>query len=296
MSMTPNGGLGPTGNSGLGPTGATLPVWDTVAQAFASSIRQPRGLLWSVVGIWAVILAALQIVLGLTDPVATGAETVAGDATQAEVGPNAALNLIASLVGLVAFIDIAVVWTRYLVLEEEPQRFLDGRLNRRRWAYLLRLLLLIVATAGFAVGALMLFTLGAGIGPEAGSGQLAIVLIPVMLLAIYIMFGRFGLYFTGAALGDPRMSLNASWRLSGANALRLTMAVIAVAIIAVIAIGAATLVISSILAFISPFLAIVVGSIVLAAGNVWSYLVQHAVLARAYLLLVPEPAPGTLTL
>lgn len=267
-------------NAGFGPTGATLPVWDTIGRAFTASIRQPRGLLWTVVGIWAVILAALQIMLGLFDPVA--------------MGSNLALNLIVGFVGVIAFVDIAVVWTRYLVLEDVPKRFFDGRLNGRRWAYRLRLLLLIVAAVGFMLSALMLLTLGMGL--IVGLVFLVVAFIPVMLLAIYITFGRFGLYFTGVALGDPRMSLDASWRLSADNAVRLTVAVTVVVIAAAVAIATATSIVSSILAAISPFLSVVAAAIVVAVGSVWGYLVQHAVLARAYILLVPEPAPGTLRL
>ena len=298
MSMTPNGGLGPTGNSGLGPTGATLPVWDTVGEAFASSVRQPRGLLWSVVGIWTVILAAFQIVLGFVDPPLEPTAIATGEIVPGEPGSGAvsALNLIMSLVNIVAVVDIAVVWVRYLVMEEQPQRFLDGRLNRRRWAYFLRLLILIIAVAGFAFGIVILLVVGGGFGLDLGPDGMWIVFVPFVLLAIYLMFGRFGLYLTAATLGDPRVSLHESWRLSSGNSLRLTAVVIIVGIATMILAAVAVLIVTSILVLISPILAVAVGATVAAVVSIWSLLVNQAVLARAYMLLVPEPAPGTLRL
>ena len=176
---------------------------------FRHSVRQVTGNWEAALRISAVpTLALFAVSFLLRSSLARDAANMAAPPGPGELAGGLLLVVLQAVIGA----WIAVAWHRYVLLNEQPDGVLPPLHTDRLQAYIARMLLIGVITAGLfvltAVAASLLGTLlGAGRGPGIGIG---VVLGLVVALGISVLLQRLSLLLPAAAVGKPA-SLRMAW-------------------------------------------------------------------------------------
>ena len=200
-----------------------LPLFKTVAMAYAS-VFQNLGVLARCVAGWVVVVPATYLIsLGLI------AWLIDHDAAFAESyrnwspgGRNWAVGALTTFTYLGALASVAVSWHRYIIVHDMPSGILPGKWARM-FAYswriaIMALVFLLIAIIGsrLAIGLAPTERFGASIDPRA-----VLAAVVLLLLAAAMLFMRWSLVLPGAAAGGQRWTFTRSYELTRGNSWRL---------------------------------------------------------------------------
>jgi hypothetical protein len=158
---------------------------------------------------WYAVFVPIVVVLSLWLDRATGGNP------EANAMLTLLVNLVITLITLLAFAAVAVNWHRYILLDEVPRGREIFRLDEKTWRYFGNLLLISLAAlaAGLVIG-LPIGFLGAMLGAvDAFVILIVIILVPV----IGVLAMRMGVKLPAVALGRSDFRMHDAWSVTNGN-------------------------------------------------------------------------------
>jgi hypothetical protein len=213
----------------------TLPVWQTVREAFATVPGQWQAVVrifWA----WLAIEGALLVLLFRTFPLRTLPPIGTPPSPESLVLPSPGFFLTAALlvvVSLLAFSSTAVAWHRLILLGEQPPAVYLG-LGGTVMRYLGRCLLiglvalpivllcamLLLPFVAFRLGDILPAPPAPFVRPSLGHILVLSIVNLVVLLPALLVISRLAISLPGIAIGHP-MTLREAWQRTAGNAGRL---------------------------------------------------------------------------
>jgi hypothetical protein len=130
------------------------------------------------------------------------------------------INLVITLITLLAFAAIAVNWHRYILLDEVPRGREIFRLDDKTWRYFGNLLLitLAVTVAGAVIGLPLTI-----VGGMLGAIQALVILIIVVVPIVGVLAMRMGVKLPAVALGRSDFLMRDAWSVTKGNNLAILL-------------------------------------------------------------------------
>jgi hypothetical protein len=130
------------------------------------------------------------------------------------------INLVITLITLLAFAAIAVNWHRYILLDEVPRGSEIFRLDDTTWRYFGNLLLitLAVTVAGAVIGLPLTI-----VGGMLGAIQALVILIIVVVPIVGVLAMRMGVKLPAVALGRSDFLMRDAWSVTKGNNLAILL-------------------------------------------------------------------------
>jgi hypothetical protein len=130
------------------------------------------------------------------------------------------INLVITLITLLAFAAIAVNWHRYILLDEVPRGREIFRLDDKTWRYFGNLLLitLAVTVAGAVIGLPLTI-----VGGMLGAIQALVILIIVVVPIVGVLAMRMGVKLPAVALGRGDFLMRDAWSVTKGNNLAILL-------------------------------------------------------------------------
>jgi hypothetical protein len=125
------------------------------------------------------------------------------------------INLLITLITLLAFAAIAVNWHRYILLDEVPRGRDIFRLDEKTWRYFGNLLL--ISLAALAAGAIIGVPLGIVGGLLGAFDGFVILIIIVVLPVIGVLALRMGVKLPAVALSRSDFLMRDAWSVTSGN-------------------------------------------------------------------------------
>jgi hypothetical protein len=125
------------------------------------------------------------------------------------------INLLITLITLLAFAAIAVNWHRYILLDEVPQGRQIFRLDEKTWRYFGNLLLISLAavTTGFVIG----LPLGLVGGLLGAINAFVVLVIIIVVPVVGVLAMRMGVKLPAVALGRSDFHMRDAWSVTSGN-------------------------------------------------------------------------------
>jgi len=144
-----------------------------------------------------------------------------GGNPEAQPALTVLINLVITLITLLAFAAIAVNWHRYILLDEVPKGREIFRLDEKTWRYFGNLLLISLAVA--VAGAVIGLPLGI-VGGILGAIDAFVILIVIVVVPIVgVLAMRMGVKLPAVALGRSDFLMRDAWSVTKGNNLAILL-------------------------------------------------------------------------